>query len=152
MSDATPSWVTRPGGAAPAAPATVGAARPPVPATLVAALVATVVLAGFQAAHVAGRDELVVGLRVFLVTVVAFQVLLAFGATRRSAGAALGLLVCQLTTAVASLAGGFGDQRLLFAAGAAVVMVLVASSLGAFPSVVLPAISGDGRNDGEGAR
>ena len=149
MSDATPSWVTRPTapavGAAPTAQARAG--RAPVPASLLAALLGTSVLAGFQVAHVARRDELVVGLRVFLVLVVALQVGLALGAARRSAGAALGLLVCQLTTAVASLAGGFGEQRVLFAAGATVVFVLVASSLGAFPSVQLPTIS-----DREGQR
>ena len=54
--------------------------------------------------------------------------------------AALGLLLCQVTTALASLGGGFGDQRLLFVAGSVLVFVLVAASLSAFPSVALPPI------------
>lgn len=136
MSDATPSWV---------GPPSAGPVRPPgrpspVPATLAATVVVTAVLAAGQAAHVAGRDELVVGLRAFLVAVVAFQVVLAVGTARRSPGAALGLLLCQVTTAVASLGGGFGDRRLLFVAGSLLVVVLVVASLRAFPSVVLPPI------------
>lgn len=141
MSDATPSWVTPPG---PARPPT-GAPRLATPVTLQLAVVATAVLAAAQAVHVAGRDELVVGLRAFLVGVVVLQVLLAVGAARRWAGPALGLLVCQLTTGVASLAGGFGEQRLAFAAGSVLVFALVASSLGSFPTVALPPIEGEGR-------
>lgn len=135
MSDATPSWVTPPS----ARPAPTEA-RPRPPATLLLALIATAVLAAAQVVHVAGRDELVVALRLFLVAVVAFQVVLAAFAARRSAGAALGLLACQLTTAVASLGGGFGDdaQRILYAGGSVLVFALVAASLSAFPSVALP--------------
>lgn len=140
MSDATPSWVTPPStGPSRRRPAD-DRERRPIPPTLVGALVATAVLAGAQAVHVARRDELVVGLRVFLVAVVVFQVALAAGAARRSAGAALGLLLCQVTTTLASLGGGFGDQRALFAAGAVLVFVLVAVSLSAFPTVTLPPI------------
>lgn len=135
MSDATPSWVTPP-----SAPPSPSAARPRPTARLVLVVVATALLAGAEAVHVARRDDLVVGLRVFLVGVVAFQVVLAVLAARRSAGAALGLLACQLTVAVASLGGGFGDQRALYAVGAVLVFALVAASLSAFPSVVLPPI------------
>jgi hypothetical protein len=135
MSDATPSWVTPPRSTPASKPE-----RLRVPLPLLAALVATTILAGAQAVHVARRDELVVGLRVFLVAVVVFQVVLAAGAARRSAGAALGLLLCQLTTGLASMGGGFGDQRALFAGGALLVFVLVAASLSAFPSVALPPI------------
>jgi hypothetical protein len=110
------------------------------PVTLVVALLATTALAAGQAVHVARREDLVVGLRVFLVAVVVFQVVLGVGLLRRSPGSALGLLACQLMTALASLGGGFGDQRLVFVAGSVLVFVLVAVSLSAFPSVALPPI------------
>lgn len=140
MSDASPSWVTPP--ARRREPAALD--RTPIPATLWLAVVATTLLAAAQSVHVVGRDELVVGMRVFLVVVIAFQVVLAVGAARRSAGAALGLLVCQLTTTVASLAGGFGDRRLAYAAGSIAVFILVAASFGAFPSAPLPPIDRQG--------
>ncbi len=131
MSD-TPSWV---GGA------DVRAARParrPVPARLAAAAVLTAGLAIVETVHIVGRDELVPALRGFLVLVVALQVVLAVATARRNAGAALGLLVYQVTTVLAAVAGGFGDERPLLAVGAVIVVVLVSSSLSAFPTIELP--------------
>lgn len=153
MSDPSPSWVTPPDRRA-RPPAED---RAPTPLTLPLAVVATAGLVVAQAFHVIGRDELVAGLRGFLVVVVALQVALAVGALRRSAGAALGLLVCQLTTAVASLVGGFGDRRLAYAAGSIAVFGLVAASLGSFPAAPLPPLQPTGHptvppTDGEGAR
>jgi hypothetical protein len=109
-----------------------------VPARLAAAAVLTAGLAVVETVHIIGRDELVPGLRGFLVVVVALQVVLAMATARRNAGAALGLLVYQVTTVLAAVAGGFGDQRLLLAAGAVIVTVLVSSSLSAFPTIELP--------------
>lgn len=133
MSD-TPSWV---GGAE------VGAARPdrqPVPVRLAAAAVLTAGLATVETVHIVSRDELVPALRGFLVAVVALQLVLAVATARRNPGAALGLLVYQVTTVLAAVAGGFGDERPLLAVGAVIVVVLVSSSLSAFPTIELPPV------------
>ena len=134
MSD-TPSWVTPTGTGRRPRPA---ADQPGSAPTLVAVVVLTTALPAAEVVHVVGRDELVAGLRGFLVLVIALQVPLAVATMRRSAGGALTLLACQVTTIVASLTGGFGDLRLALAAGAALVIGLVAASLKGFPSVTLP--------------
>lgn len=134
MSDDAPSWVVAPAPAAPTSTAPAAA----VPVQLRVLVPLTAVLAGAEVVHVAARDELVVGLRVFLVAVVGAQLPLAYFVGRRSAGAALATLVYQGTTIVAALVGGFGELRLALAAGAAVGMALLASSLHAFPTPTLP--------------
>ncbi len=139
--DGTPTWATeaRPRRLAPAASAPGG--RPPPPITLVLAAAAVTVLAVAEAAHVAGREELVPGFRIGLGLVVALQVVLAAFVVRRSSGAALGLFLCQATTVVAALGGGFGDdRRLAYAGGALLVAVLLGASLHAFPAPRLPPI------------
>lgn len=139
--DHAPSWL-----AAPAARTSRRERREesgPVPPALAAALVVTIGVAAAEAVHVAGRDELVPGFRAFLLLVVASQVALAVRTARRSAGAALGLLVCQVTTVVASLAGGEGLLRVGLAVAAVVVVALVCSALGTFPSPELPPMARD---------
>lgn len=135
MSEDAPSWVTAPVAARPVE------ARGATPGKLRVLLVLTTALAAAEVAHVASRDELVVGLRAFLVVVVAAQVPLAWLVGRRSAGAALATLVYQGTTVVAALVGGFGDLRPALAAGAAVGFALLATSLDRFPTPTLPPIT-----------
>lgn len=132
MNDDAPSWLVARPAPVPSPPSTA------VPARLWLLLPLTAVLAGVEVVHVATRDELVVGLRSFLVLVVAVQVPLAYLVGRRSAGAALATFVYEGTTIVAALVGGFGELRLALAAGAAVGMALLASSLHAFPTPTLP--------------
>lgn len=135
MNDDAPSWVAAPVAARPVEP------RSAPPARLLVLLALTAVLAAAEVHHVASRDELVVGLRSFLVLVVALQLPLAWLVTRRSAGAALATLVYQGTTVVAALVGGFGDLRLALAAGAAIGLVLLATSLDSFPTPQLPPLA-----------
>jgi hypothetical protein len=132
VDDDAPSWVVSP--APPASSPPMAA----VPARLWLLVPLTALLAAAEVVHVATRDELVAGLRGFLVVVVGVQVPLAYLVVRRSAGAALATLVYQGTTVVAALVGGFGELRLALAAGAAVGMALLASSLHAFPTPTLP--------------
>ena len=112
------------------------------PVTLVVAAGLCAVLAVVQVVFIAGRDELVPALRVFLALIAGSQLLLAWGLLRRSSGAALGVFLFEATALVAALAGGLGTgaARFLLAAGALAVIVLLALSLRAFPSPALPAL------------
>jgi hypothetical protein len=103
----------------------------PPPVALVAAAAGVVVLAGLEALEVAGRDDLRPGMRAVLVAVVALQLPWAWLALRRSAAAAMVLLLCGVMALLAGLAGGAWGVA---AAGAAVV-ALVARSLRWFPPV-----------------
>ena len=89
--------------------------------------------------YVASRDELTVGLRVGLMLVVALQVVFAQGALRFGAGSVLGLFACEGMTVVAAI-GGRGPivVRLLLAAAAITVIVLLMRSLPAFPTPTTP--------------
>jgi hypothetical protein len=139
-----PSWLGPPAAASPVA-APPERDLPPAPATLVAAVVATAVLAVGEAVHVLGRGDLVPGFRLLLTLVVALQVVLAVLAHRRSSAAVLALFACLATTVLAAVGGGFGERRALYAAGAGVVAVLLARSLRAFPAPVLPPLDAEGR-------
>jgi hypothetical protein len=110
---------------------------------LTAAAALAVAVSVAEIVHVVGRDDVVPALRGFLVLVVGSQLGLAWGVLRRSSGAVLALFVCELTAVVASLAGGLaeGQPRLLLAAAAAGVVVLLTLSMRAFPSPQLPPIT-----------
>lgn len=121
-----PSWALEP------EPHRAGAGdRPRPPGTLVAAAAGALALTVLEALAVAGRDDLRPAMRGVLVALVALQVPWAVLALRRSAPAAMVLLLCGLTAVVAGLAGAGAALGLV---GAAVV-VLVARSLRWFPSV-----------------
>lgn len=125
-----PSWALEPGPRR-AGRAGVAGDRLRPPGTLVAAAVGAVALTVLEALAVAGRDDLRPAMRGVLVALVALQVAWAGLALRRSAPAAMVLLLCGLTAVVAGLAGAGAALGLV---GAAVV-VLVARSLRWFPSV-----------------
>ena len=111
--------------------------KPPVTLRVAAALV--VVMTVGELVYVASRDELTVGLRIGLMVVVAVQVVFAQGALRFGAGSALGLFACEFMTVVAAI-GGRGPVaiRVVLAAAAITVAVLLARSLRAFPSPTTP--------------
>ena len=136
MNEEAPSWLTprRRPQPAPAGETTA-------PPQLRVLVVLTAAVAAAEVAHVAGRDDLVVGFRVALALVVAAQLPLAIFAARRAAAAALGLFVYQATTMLAAVTGGFGDLRAALALGAVAGAVLLATSLHAFPSPALPPIT-----------
>jgi hypothetical protein len=86
------------------------------------------------------RDELTPGLRVLLILSLSLKWLFAWRVRHLSAGAALGLLLLEGTTIVTAF-GAVDDRlaaRLALGGTALAVIVLVASSLHAFPSAVLP--------------
>jgi hypothetical protein len=91
---------------------------------------------------VAGRDELVPGLRVMLISCLALQMTFAWRVRRLRAGPALGLLLLEGTTVVAAFGAVelAGPARLALGATAIIVMTLVCLSLHAFPEPVLPRI------------
>lgn len=99
-----------------------------------AALVAAEALV--EAVAVAGRSSLTPGLRAGLVLCIALKWAAAAGVLRRSAGAALGLLLLQGTTVVAAF--GAVDSplalRLALGAVAGASIALLLASLHAFPS------------------
>lgn len=101
-------------------------------------------LASLQAAvevvAVARRHELTPGLRTVLVASLALTWPLAWGALRRRAGAALGLLLLEGTTVVAALGAvdSSGAVRLALGGTAVAVLGLLLGSLHAFPSPTLP--------------
>jgi hypothetical protein len=89
--------------------------------------------------YVGSRSDLVVGMRVFLMCIVALQLVFAQGVLRLSAGSVFGLLVLQCVTAVAAAVGdGPVGVRLILLASAVTVIGLVLASLSEFPSVTLP--------------
>ena len=88
---------------------------------------------------VASRTDLVPGFRVMLMLVLALQLLFARGILRRSAGSVLGLFVFELMAVIAAIgSGAHALLRLGLAGGAVVVIVLLAMSLDAFPTVAPP--------------
>jgi hypothetical protein len=111
-----------------------------VPWTLRAAAGLVSVEALVECVAVTGRSDLTAGLRGALVLCLALKWLLAWGALRLSAGAALGLLLFEGTTAVAAL-GAVGSApavRLALGATALIAIGLLLASLHAFPTVALP--------------
>ena len=112
----------------------------PLPLTLRAAAALVSVEALAESLAVSGRDELTPGLRAGLVLCLALKWLFAWLVLRRSAGAALGLLLLEGTTIVAALGAveSSGGVRLAIGLTAASVVALVASSLHAFPPPTLP--------------
>lgn len=93
-----------------------------------------------EAIVVAGRAELTTGLRTGLVLCVALKWVFAWRVLRLSAGAMLGLLMLEGTTIVAAFGAveAAHGARLALGAVALTVMVLLSSSLHAFPSPTLP--------------
>jgi hypothetical protein len=110
------------------------------PWTLRAAVVLVSVEALVEALLVAGRSELTPGLRVFLVLCVGLKWVFAWGVLRLHAGALFGLLLLEVTTVVAAAAATEAPTGLRLALGgvALTVLVLLSSSLHAFPSPTLP--------------
>jgi hypothetical protein len=111
-----------------------------VPWTLKAAVGLVVVEAAVEVVVVARRDELTPGLRVLLALCIGLKWVFAWGALRLHPGAAMGLLLLEGTTVVAALAATEASPAARLAAGgvALTVLVLLSSSLHAFPSPTLP--------------
>lgn len=120
-----------------ATPADAGAARP---WTLGAAAALVSVEALVEAVAVSGRSSLTPGLRAGLVLCIALKWAAAAGVLRRSAGAALALLLLQGTTVVAAFGAVSSPVALRLALGAvaAASIALLLASLHAFPSPDLP--------------
>ena len=112
----------------------------PLPWTLRAAAGLVSVEALAESVGVSGRTELTPGLRVGLILCLALKWLFAWRVLHRSAGAALGLLMLEGTTIVAAFGAVETDGliRLALGATAATVLVLVSTSLHAFPPPTLP--------------
>ncbi len=93
-----------------------------------------------EAVFVARRDELTPGLRVGLVLCIALKWLFAWRVLHLSAGAMLGLLLLEGTTIVAALGAvdTSDGARAALAVVALTCLVLLSSSLHAFPSPTLP--------------
>jgi|GEM_PF-2614501 hypothetical protein len=110
------------------------------PWTLGAAAALVAVEALVEAVAVAGRSSLTPGLRIGLVLCIALKWLAAAGVLRRSAVAALGLLLLQGTTVVAAFGAVESPVALRLALGvvAATSIWLLLASLHAFPSPDLP--------------
>jgi hypothetical protein len=110
------------------------------PVTLRAAAGLVSLEALVEAVAVSGRSELTPGLRIGLILCLSLKWLFAWLVLRRSAGAALGLLLLEGTTIVAALGAVESSPGVRLALGvtAAVVMALVAASLHAFPPPTLP--------------
>jgi hypothetical protein len=119
---------------------TEDAAGVQVPWTLRAAAVLVSVEAVGEAIGVSGRSELTPGLRIGLVLCVSLKWLFAWRALHLSAGAVLGLLMLEGTTVVAALGAteAAAEVRVALAGVALAVLVLLSSSLHAFPSPSLP--------------
>jgi hypothetical protein len=110
------------------------------PWTLRAAAGLVSVEALVECVAVLGRSALTPGLRLLLVLCVALKWLFAWRVLHLSAGAALGLLLLEGTTAVAALGAVEADLLARGALGATAITViaLLAASLHAFPSPELP--------------
>jgi hypothetical protein len=117
---------------------TVEDSRLPITLPVAAGVVAIEAL--LETLFVSGREELTPGLRGMLILCLGLKWLFAWLLVRRSAGAALGLLLLELTTVVAAF--GAVDQptpaRLALGLVATCVIALVAASLHAFPPPTLP--------------
>ena len=110
------------------------------PWTLRAAVALVSVEALIEAVVVAQRSELTTALRVFLVLCIGLKWLFAWAVLGLRAGAMFGLLLLEGTTVVAALAAtdaAFG-ARLALGGVALAVLVLLSSSLHAFPSPTPP--------------
>lgn len=110
------------------------------PFTLRAAAGLVSIEALVESVVVSDRSELTAGLRTGLVLCIALKWLFAWLVLRRSAGAALGLLLLEGTTVVAALGAvdTSSGARLALGLTAVTVMALVAASLHAFPPPTLP--------------
>ncbi|MFP5256452.1 MAG: hypothetical protein ACLGI8_11460 [Acidimicrobiia bacterium] len=110
------------------------------PWTLTAAAALVSVEALVEAVAVSGRSSLTPGLRTGLVLCIALKWAAAAGVLRRSAGAALALLLLQGTTVVAAFGAVDSPAALRLALGAVAVasIGLLLASLHAFPSPDLP--------------
>ncbi|MDQ2649386.1 MAG: hypothetical protein M3Z03_07520 [Actinomycetota bacterium] len=91
---------------------------------------------------VARRDELVPGFRTLLVLCIALKLVFASRVRRLRAGPALGLLLLEGTTVVAALGAvdAAAPARLALGGTAIIVLVLLFSSLHAFPEPALPRV------------
>jgi hypothetical protein len=107
---------------------------------LTAALLLVAVEAVVEIVAVAGRSELVPGLRSMLAVCLALKLVFAWRVRLLRAGPALGLLLLEGTTIVAALGAvdANGLARLALGATAIIVLVLLCSSLHAFPEPPLP--------------
>jgi hypothetical protein len=110
------------------------------PLTLTSAVALVSIETFAEALYVSTRHDLTPGLRGFLVLCLALKWVFGWRVTHRSAGAAFGLLLLEVTTIVAAL--GAVDQplgeRLAVGLCAAIAVGLVSASLHAFPPPVLP--------------
>jgi hypothetical protein len=110
------------------------------PLTLTSAVAIVTVETLAEALYVSTRDDLTPGLRVCLILCLALKWGFAWRVTHRSAGAAFGLLLLEVTTIVAAL--GAVDQpaseRLAIGICAALTIGLISASLHTFPPPVLP--------------
>jgi len=111
-----------------------------VPRTLRVAVGLVAVEALVEAVAVAGRAELTPGLRVGLILCISLKWGFGWRVLRLSAGAMLGLLLLQGTTIVAAFGAVEASMgaRLALGAVALTSLVLLSSSLHAFPSPTLP--------------
>ena len=111
-----------------------------VPAALRTAAALVAVEAVVEAVVIARRDELTLGLRVMLIGFLSLKWLCAGGILRLQAGAALGVFLLEGTSVVAALGAvdAPAGARLALAGSAGLAMVLVATSLHAFPEAPLP--------------
>jgi hypothetical protein len=93
-----------------------------------------------EAVVISRREELTPGLRVMLLLFLSLKWVFAVGVLRLRSGAALGLFLLEGTSVVAALGavGAPAAARVALAASALVTIVLVASSLHAFPEAPLP--------------
>ena len=110
------------------------------PWTLHAAVALVSVEALIEGAVVARRTELTPGLRVALVLCISLKWLFAWRVRRLRAGAVFGLLLLEGTTVVAAIGATASPAgaRVALGAVALAVLVLLSSSLHAFPSPTLP--------------
>ena len=118
----------------------LGSEQPAVPpATLRAAATVVTLQAVCEMVSVAGRTELVVGLRISLMLVIGLQLVFAARLSRYSAGSVFGLFAFELMTLVAgAVSGGSLLIRGALALSSITVIALLGASLSAFPSPAPP--------------
>ena len=111
-----------------------------VPWTLRAAATLVSAEALVECLAVAGRDELTTALRIGLVLALSLKWVFAWRVLHLSPGAVLGLLLLEGTTIVSAFGAvdTSDPARLALGVTAATVIVLVCTSLHAFPSPTLP--------------
>jgi hypothetical protein len=110
------------------------------PWTLRAAVALVCIEALVEAVVVARRTELTVGLRVALILCIGLKWLFGWRVLRLRAGALFGLLLLEGTTVLAAIGAteSAAGARVALGAVALAVLVLLSSSLHAFPSPTLP--------------